>query len=226
VANSTERDAIGSPRTGFTVWDIARNWAERWNGSSWQVQNTAVTSSVADRNSAITAPFNGQLAYTSDTGKMWQRHSGAWREFPAQPRAQVRQTTLQAIATGVFTSYTFTTEDRDTSAFHDNAVNTDRLTLPLDGDYLVSGALCIDSGGYTGFVATRITKNGTVLAGSQMDQTVTAGAQWPITIRPYVVSGVAGDIIRVQLVQFSAGSLNSGVSSDVQSTACITYQGN
>lgn len=208
VANSTERDAIGSPRTGFTVWDIARNWAERWNGSSWQVQNTAVTSSVADRNAAITAPFNGQLAYTSDTGKMWLRHGGAWRAFPLTIVAQYRQTIAQpALTSGAFTDILLDTEDLDPLNAHSTSVNTARFVFPYDGTFIFSGGVCLAANA-TGTRLAAWAKNGITLPASDANMlTVGAGAASRIAARRYPVTGVAGDYVTLQGFQDSGGGL-------------------
>jgi hypothetical protein len=55
---------------------------------------------------------------------------------------RIHQTAAQSIptGTGVYTYVTFETEDYDTSGFHDNATNNDRITIPTSGYYQVSAA--------------------------------------------------------------------------------------
>jgi hypothetical protein len=224
ITNQAERAAIGTPNAGMGIWRLDRSWEERWDGSAWRVQGVGVCAHVADRDSAITNPYTGQFATTLDTGKMWQRFGGVWREFPAAPRAELRATVLQTIGSGVFTSVLFGTEDKDTYNAHSTVTNTSRYTLPLDGDYLFMGAGCFASS--DGFKAARWAKNGTSVPGSQEDINTTSGAEWPIPARSKIISGVVGDYVELQLFQGTGGNLNTGVTGDVQPSMSVTYLGN
>lgn len=77
VRNATERTAL-TPFDGFAIYRQDRDWVEIYDGAAWRVQGTAVCSSTADRDSAITSPYSGQLAYTTDTATLWVRQGGAW----------------------------------------------------------------------------------------------------------------------------------------------------
>lgn len=79
IFNLTERDAIVAPYFGMPIYRVDRDWVEIYDGSGWRVQGIAVCSSTADRDSAITNPHNGLLAYTANNGITWQRHNDAWR---------------------------------------------------------------------------------------------------------------------------------------------------
>lgn len=80
VANVTERAEI-TGHDGLHIYREDRDWVEAHDGSAWRVQGVAVCSSTADRDTAITNPYNGQLAITTDLGVVWMRHSGAWVVF-------------------------------------------------------------------------------------------------------------------------------------------------
>jgi len=69
VNTQTERDAL-TAFDGLAVYRVDRDWIEVYRGG-WRVQSTAVCSSTADRDSAITHPYNGQLAVTTDTDQLW-----------------------------------------------------------------------------------------------------------------------------------------------------------
>jgi len=71
VASVTERAEI-TAHDGMQIYREDRDWVEIHDGTAWRVQGTAVCSSVADRNSAITNPYSGQLAVTTDSDTLWQ----------------------------------------------------------------------------------------------------------------------------------------------------------
>lgn len=62
----------------LAIYRMDRDWVEICDGAAWRVQGVAVCSSTADRDSAITDPYNGLYATTTDTGTLWLRFSGAW----------------------------------------------------------------------------------------------------------------------------------------------------
>lgn len=168
------------------------------------------------------------LAPTNDD--IIQRVGGAWtNRTMAQlltalnpPRAQLRQTVTQSLTNTAFTIITFDTESRDTANAHSTVSNTGRWTFPTAGDAWVSGAVCFGSS--NGFKATRWTLSGTVVPGSQIDITTTAGAQWPIPARGMWITGTAGQYIELQGYQ-EVGVLSTGVSSDVQSSMSVWFAG-
>jgi hypothetical protein len=71
VKDQTERDAL-TAWDGFGIYRRDRNWREVHDGTAWRVQDVAVCSSVADRTTAVTHPYSGQLAMTTDTDTLWQ----------------------------------------------------------------------------------------------------------------------------------------------------------
>jgi hypothetical protein len=78
IASVTARTAFGAPHSGFQIWRTDRNWIETYDGTAWRVQGRATTTSTADRDSAITNPFTGQEAITTDTRTLWYYTGSAW----------------------------------------------------------------------------------------------------------------------------------------------------
>lgn len=97
VASVTERAEI-TAHDGMQIYREDRDWVEIYDGTgAWRVQGTAVCSSTADRNSAITNPYNGQLAITTDSDTLWQYDSSAWSCLAAKGVvARARRTTTSA----------------------------------------------------------------------------------------------------------------------------------
>ncbi len=77
ITNATDRATI-TPYQGMPIYRLDRNWIEVYDGATWRVQGIAICSSTADRDSAITSPYNGLQAFTTDTNTLWVRASGAW----------------------------------------------------------------------------------------------------------------------------------------------------
>lgn len=81
VKDRAERDAIINPFDGLKIWRRDRDWTETFDGIAWRVQGIAVCTSTTDRDSAITSPYAGQLAITTDTTTVWVRVGSAWQEY-------------------------------------------------------------------------------------------------------------------------------------------------
>jgi hypothetical protein len=95
ISNVTERAEI-APFEGYPIWREDRDWLEIYDGGAWRVQGVAVCASTADRDSAITNPYNGQLAVTLDTYTVWVRRSGVWERFPRGLIVRSRRVTPSA----------------------------------------------------------------------------------------------------------------------------------
>lgn len=105
VANLTERAEI-TPHDGLAIYREDRDWVELHDDTAWRVQGVAVCTSTADRDSAITNPYNGQLAITTDLGIVWRRHLGAWGLITNNGGTSMnsRQDTSGTTTSGVFTA--------------------------------------------------------------------------------------------------------------------------
>jgi len=99
VASVTERAEI-APHDGMQIYREDRGWVEVRDGGAWRIVNVAHCTSNADRDSAITDPYNGQLAVTTDTYTVWLRKGGAWVDYAAKGIIKYgRRTTSSTTAT-------------------------------------------------------------------------------------------------------------------------------
>lgn len=79
VGSATERTAIGTPYEGLFIDRTDRDWLERYDGAAWRVVNQpALVTSTADRDSAITNPVAGTLAMIGASGQMYRHTGSAW----------------------------------------------------------------------------------------------------------------------------------------------------
>lgn len=105
-------------------------------------------------------------------------------------------------------------EDYDTANFHDPSTNTDRLTIPSNGSYQLSGKGAITANG-TGVRGTRWTRNGTVIPGTvTIDLPPGAGTVCRMPAVTTTVVCTAGDIVRFELFQDSGGAIDTSVGGD------------
>lgn len=91
IASTGERAAIAAPYEGMTIYRTDRDWIEIYDGAAWRVQGVAVCTSTADRDSAITNPYSGQLAQITTGGDPLFQYDGgtsAWVQIagPNLPR--------------------------------------------------------------------------------------------------------------------------------------------
>jgi hypothetical protein len=115
----------------------------------------------------------------------------------------------QTITNVTPTDLTWNTEDWDTNGFHDNAVNNERLTVPLGfaGKYLVLADATFDANASGSRIVT-IQKNG---AGTHIndsrDAVSSVGLGTSISISGYLDLAV-GDFVTVNVYQTSGGNLD------------------
>lgn len=147
---------------------------------------------------------DGARAYRMDLGRVMDRVAGVWVSRGAS--VSVRTNTAQATASAAFTpqAVTWNLEDFDTDGFHDNSVNTTRLTAPAAGQYEVTAKLrCLSTAFGSG---VQLGKNGVVDALARVIVPPVAGAgagSFPMITRTYQLN--AGDYIEV----FSLGEAAS-----------------
>lgn len=142
VRSQAERDAI-TAYDGFAVYRQDRDWKEIYDGTAWRVQGVAVCSSTADRDSAITSPYNGQIVITTDVGGIWRRIAGAWVDTLGDGRHARYTTALSQVinisAGGSGTAIPFASgvaEDTHT----DVTLSTDTFTLNRAGLWRITGS--------------------------------------------------------------------------------------
>ena len=128
------------------------NWTATWLTSG--ITNALKSATTTIDVSSATAPSSGQvLTATSSTTATWQTLAAAFNGVLC---------TWTYSVTKSLTAVTFTTESYDTDAFHNNATNTSRLTVPsvaLAGKYRITGNIQISAGVNLEMIV-RIRKNG------------------------------------------------------------------
>jgi hypothetical protein len=116
----------------------------------------------------------------------------------------VRVTKSQSIAHDTVTNVAFTTEEYDTDAYHDNATNTSRITIPVSGYYDVRLQGEYASGSTSGSRFMTLLLNGATLhfvSGVGTNQGMT------LTIQKFFNGG---DYLEFQVYQNSGGALTVG----------------
>lgn len=188
-------------------------------------QVVMVFASAAARTSAIASPQEGMISYLKDTNSTEYYSGSAWVAIGGGGAATFvgcavkKITTAQTLSNATFTAITFNSEDFDTDAFHDNATNNSRITIPTGkgGYYLLTGQISYKDSA-TGIRGVRIYKNGTYLASPSLMAGASASSYTVVNFSQ-IVSSVATDYFEIYGYQTSGGNL------DVQPDAGYTiYQ--
>jgi hypothetical protein len=197
-------------------------------------QSTAINPTVVDAKGDIIAATSAdtvaRLAVGSNdtvltadsstaTGLKWAAPAGG----AAYVGAFAKKTSTQSLTNETLTAITFTGEEFDTDAFHDNSTNTSRFTIPAGkgGKYLITGTIFFASSNL-GQRLLYIYKNGSFyweLAEVHASQAKRTGC-----IYNQVLALSASDYIEIFALQGTGGTLN--VSGDSTNTSLqITYLG-
>lgn len=97
VRGTTDRTALPLLNSQVIIrLDRSPIWTEMCDGTAWRVMPGAVTASTADRDSAITSPYNGQLVISTDTGAVWERVAGAWVALPQGFMGETKRATTDS----------------------------------------------------------------------------------------------------------------------------------
>lgn len=202
VRNETERSAVTTPFDGMVIYRQDRDWVEIHDGTAWRVQGTAICSSTADRDSAITSPVNGQLAFTTDTNILYVRASGAWTEYLGKllPRGLVATTTFTT------DSATWTTSEVITRTVTFTAVAGRKYKLELDSGWNCTG-LSSQEFRFRWATGASLTTAGTLFF-SRRARVHTSGAFDHIQLSNAGVSGITAGQITIGV---GALSLDGGI---------------
>jgi hypothetical protein len=119
--------------------------------------------------------------------------------------AYVTNSTSPTIANNTLTTLAFNQETYDTDAYHDNATNNSRLTIPAGktGYYLITATGQWDPNA-TGRRELYIAKNGTIIGGAEVTASASAYPS-PLYSQPLYLT--AADYLQVQMYQSSGGNL-------------------
>lgn len=102
IADVAERAEI-TGHDGMPIYREDRDWIEVFDGAVWRVQGVAVCTSTTDRDNAITNPYSGQLAVTTDTDQLWHYDAATTQWRYATPGTVVggkRRTTTASPTSG------------------------------------------------------------------------------------------------------------------------------
>lgn len=142
----------------------------------------------------------------------------------APPMARLRQTAAQALATGVWASVLWDTEDVDKtpSGSGGTAVPSTQYTAQYAGWYSVGGGGAFAASA-TGRRGCRITVNSVVANASAALGPTTAASTCAVPESAEHVYLNVGDICELQLFQDSGGALNTTASAETQSRVNIRW---
>jgi len=193
--------------------DLDFSWVADASGipaTIFDAKDDIIAASAADTAARLAVGTNGQVLTadsTAATGIKWASTSA-----PSFSGVLVTRTTNVSLANSTVTTIDFTTEKYDTDAFHDNATNPSRLTVPSGkaGYYWVYCTSVFDDPSATGSRLTYITAN---VSGSDANY-YAAGSGNPVNQGDiYHSFGIAiylavGDYVRLRALQSSGGALD------------------
>jgi hypothetical protein len=161
-------------------------------------------SSTANTNTRLGIGSTGQVLTVAGGVPSWATLTSG----PTFVGAGVKKSATQSISNNTFTAITFTSEDFDTDAFHDNSTNNTRLTIPTGkgGYYLISGLVGFDNN-TSGARGVTLQKNGVDVNYLYLQAPNVSGQPLLAPIS-YVAAAAAGDYFELFAYQASGGALN------------------
>lgn len=162
VASQAERNAIIAPYDGMAVWRRDRDWLEVHDGTAWRVQGVAICTSTADRDSAITNPEAGQLAFVTSNATLYRYTGGGW--VTVNPFVHAYQGGAVTIPNITATAIVMAQEVDDTLGWHSTVTNPSRVTPTLAGKYKCTGQIAM-TGSVAGPFYGQFRKNGLEVPG-------------------------------------------------------------
>lgn len=138
-----------------------------------------------------------------------------------KPMCRVYRTTLQVIPNSTNTAITFDAEEFDTATMHSTVTNTSRITVPVDGIYMV-GANVLWEGSATGARALFLVVDGATTFQSANGPGAAGGQTQQVTT---MVSLSASSYVEAFVVQFSGGDLDVTVGGSYSPSFWCTWIG-
>src|SRR4051794_29114146 len=93
---------------------------------------------VVSSTSDISAPYTGQLVFSTTDTRLWRYTGSTWVVFTGGPTWALTHTTGQSIPNSAWTTMLWPDERVDTGGVHSTSSNTDRVTITQAGLYSVS----------------------------------------------------------------------------------------
>lgn len=179
---------------------------QRWAGgevpTATKLNETSLP--VVSSTSDISAPYTGQLVFSTTDLRLWRYTGTAWAVFTGGPTWAIYRATAQSIPNNAWTVVNFDSEDTDTGNMHSTSVNSFAVIINQPGLYAISG-----KGGFvannTGVRAVRLTRNGNVINGSSVIVNATQGQVTSMTTPSCYVQCALSDVLAVQVWQQSGG---------------------
>jgi hypothetical protein len=175
---------------------------------------------AADTLAPLTVGTNGQTLVadsTAATGLKWATASAA-----AFVGCKLTSNASPSITTATYTALAWNGEDFDTDAFHDNATNNTRITIPSGkaGKYQVTG-LVEGGNNATGYMNTIIRKNGTT---DELAFAATNSTQYPSGIITGILNLSVADYLEVVVWQ-NTGTTQTFYQTKPNGTFSVVYLG-
>jgi len=190
---------------------------EIYTGAAWvslddpnAIQNSIVTA----KGNIITATASGVPAVlavgtnnqtlvadsSTATGLKWATASST----PTASGCQLRKSADQNITNNTLTTLTFDAEDFDTNSYHSLVTNTERITVPSTGYYLVNLQVMFATN-TSGYRQIGLFKNGTRL--NYQNAFATNGSTEAINVFNLMLSLTASDYLEIKVIQNSGGGV-------------------
>ena len=165
---------------------------------------------VGDPNTGLFSPGADRLAAVTNGVAAMEINANQQRISATQGRASATNAAF-TLGTGAATAVNLTAEQYDVGAYHDNAVNPDRMTVPAGhgGLFQVAATVLFDESTSAGTPnlgdrGIAITVNGTPIPGSRTQAAAAGDTELSTGID---VALVATDIVRVTAFQDSGGDM-------------------
>jgi len=188
----------------FTTGDVLT--AADTNG--YLMQGVWTFADAAARDAAVTSPQEGNMCYLKDTDAVQYYSGSAWTAVGGSSGfvgCALWKSASQSVASSTSTNVSFDSESIDTSAFHNNVTNNERITVPAGkaGKYQLILSVAF-AGNASGYREISILKNGTAIAFGNTPPTANA-PHYTITT---IIDASVADYFTSQVYQTSGGALN------------------
>jgi hypothetical protein len=209
TANDTPaRLAVGTNNQVLTV-DSTTATGLKWATPSSGMTNPMTTTGDTIYSSSGSTPARlgigttGQVLTVSGGLPSWATPSAG----STLVGCSITGTGTQSISSSTWTALTYNSESFDTDAFHDNATNNTRITIPTGkgGKYLITSCCQWSSASGTGRRMLKIYLNG-VASSTYFTELSPAASTYPFNLFTGVMSLSAGDYIETYVNQSSGGS--------------------
>jgi hypothetical protein len=222
-AQSFEIADSGGPVAGEYRYNLgSETRLQEWDGAAWRPAiGMCIVSSVGN----VINPRTGQWASHSTEQMLYRWNGASWKPGPNFPKFYAVQSVAQTIANNSWTPVTFSTEDVDTHNGHSTVSSTSRYTVPIAGEYLASGLVCI--GGATNARLAGFARNGVMYRGSATRLQATADGQGTnLSPAAVLIPCAANDYIELMVLHAQGTSVSTLLPTVEQSSSfTVTYTG-